>query len=78
MKCARSCVLQERIPVIENRLTRIALKNAGMPELADILEGPSAIVLERGDAMAAIKTELDFPRLMKTSRSRVGTSKGKC
>src|SRR5882672_3335335 len=37
--------------VVKNSLTRIALKNAGMEELAKMLEGPTAIVLERGDAI---------------------------
>jgi large subunit ribosomal protein L10 len=48
--------------VVKNSLTRIALKNAGMEELAKALQGPSAIVIERGDALATIKAVFDFAK----------------
>ena len=43
--------------IVKNSLTRIALKNAGMEGLAEALKGPSAIVIERGDAVATIEDE---------------------
>ncbi len=48
--------------VVKNSLTRIALKNAGMEELAKALEGPTAVVLERGDALRAIKAIFEFAK----------------
>jgi len=48
--------------VVKNSLTRIALKNAGMPELADMLDGPTAVVLESGDAIATTKAVFEFAK----------------
>src|SRR3954465_12485585 len=48
--------------IVKNSLTRIALKNAGMEGLADSLEGPSAVVIERGDPVATIKALFEFAR----------------
>src|SRR5882672_3541837 len=48
--------------VVKNSLTRIALKNAGLAELADMLDGPTAIVVERGDAIAATKAVFEYAR----------------
>ena len=63
--------------VVKNSLTRIALKNAGMAELADALQGPSAIVLERGDALAAIKIVFDFIKTHENIKIHGGFFDGK-
>src|SRR5690348_11727840 len=48
--------------VVKNSLTKIALKNAGMEALANVLDGPSAVVIERGDAIAAMKAVFEFAK----------------
>jgi large subunit ribosomal protein L10 len=63
--------------VVKNSLTRIALKNAGMDELADKLEGPTAIVLERGDAIAAMKIVFDFAKTHENLKIQGGFFDGK-
>jgi large subunit ribosomal protein L10 len=40
--------LESEYRVVKNSLTHIALKNAGLEELAKVFEGPTAIVIERG------------------------------
>ncbi|MFA5975029.1 MAG: 50S ribosomal protein L10 [Elusimicrobiota bacterium] len=54
--------LQGECHVVKNSLTRIALRQAGMEALADALQGPSAIVLERGDAIATTKAVFEFAK----------------
>ena len=41
--------------VLKNTLARIAVREVGLDELADMLEGPTAIAFCRGDAVAAAK-----------------------
>src|SRR5690349_7394420 len=48
--------------IVKNSLTRIALKNAGMDKLAEALQGPSAIVIERGDPIATAKAAFEFAK----------------
>jgi large subunit ribosomal protein L10 len=54
--------LQSEYRVVKNSLTRIALKNAGLEALAGMLQGPSAVVIERGDPLAAIKVLFEFAK----------------
>jgi len=63
--------------VVKNSLTKIALKNAGMGALADKLEGPTAIVLERGDAIAAMKIVFDFAKTHENLKIKGGFFDGK-
>src|SRR5882672_8884163 len=63
--------------VVKNSLTRIALKNAGMGTLADMLEGPTAIVVERGDAIAAMKAVFDFAKTHENLKINGGIFEGK-
>ena len=42
--------------VLKNTLTRIAVRNVGLDELVEMLEGPIAIAFCRGDAAVAAKT----------------------
>ena len=41
--------------VLKNTLTRLAVREVGLEELAEMLEGPTAIAFIRGDAVAAAK-----------------------
>jgi len=63
--------------VVKNSLTRIALKNAGMEELAKALQGPSAIVIERGDALATIKAVFEFAKTHENIKVSGGYFDGK-
>ncbi len=63
--------------VVKNSLTRIALKNAGMEALANALEGPSAVVIERGDALATIKAVFDFAKTHENIKVNGGYFDGK-
>src|SRR5690242_11101987 len=63
--------------VVKNSLTRLALKNAGMAELADMLEGPTAIVLESVDAVATTKAIFDFAKTHENLKINGGFFDGK-
>src|SRR5438477_10157175 len=52
--------------VVKNSLTRIALKNAGMEALAESMQGPTALVIERGDPVATIKAVFEFAKSHET------------
>jgi large subunit ribosomal protein L10 len=63
--------------VVKNSLTRIALKNAGMDALADMLVGPTAIVVERGDAIAVTKAVFEFAKTHENLKINGGVFEGK-
>jgi large subunit ribosomal protein L10 len=46
--------------VAKNTLFRIALKNREMPDLGDMLEGPSALIFAEGDPVEATKVLMAF------------------
>jgi large subunit ribosomal protein L10 len=48
--------------IVKNRLTLRAIEKAGTPELEEVLEGPTALTLVRGDAALAAKALNDFAR----------------
>src|SRR4051812_24761148 len=48
--------------VFKNTLARRAVEAAGLTELAELLQGPTAIAFVRGDAVAAAKALRDFGR----------------
>ena len=48
--------------VVKNTLTKIAVRDAGLEELADLLAGPSAIAFVTGDAVEAAKSLRDFAK----------------
>jgi large subunit ribosomal protein L10 len=63
--------------VVKNSLTKLALKNAGMEALADTLDGPTAIVIERGDAMNTIKAVFEFVKAHENVKVNGGYFDGK-
>jgi len=63
--------------VVKNSLTKIALKNAGFTGLADMLSGPSAIVIEQGDALGTIKAVYDFAKTHVSLKINGGIFDGK-
>jgi large subunit ribosomal protein L10 len=48
--------------VFKNTLARRAVEQAGLTELAELLQGPTAIAFVRGDAVVAAKALRDFGR----------------
>ncbi len=69
--------LQSDYSVVKNSLTRLALKNAGLEELANVLEGPSAIVIERGDPVSSTKVLFDFAKTHEAIKIKGGVFDGK-
>jgi len=69
--------LKSEYRVVKNSLTRIALKNAGMEKLAEMLNGPTALVLERGDAIAATKALFEFAKTHENLKINGGVFEGK-
>jgi large subunit ribosomal protein L10 len=69
--------LKSEYRVIKNSLTKIALRNAGMADLADKLDGPSAVILERGDALGTIKAVFEFVKTHETVKVSGGYLDGK-
>jgi large subunit ribosomal protein L10 len=63
--------------VVKNSLTKLAFKNAGMEQLAASFDGPTAIVLERGDAIATIKAVFDFVKSHENVKVSGGFFEGK-
>jgi large subunit ribosomal protein L10 len=51
-----------RFSVVKNSLTRLAMKEAGMEGLAELIDGPSAIAFVHGDPVAAAKALVDAAR----------------
>ena len=51
--------------VVKNTLTQLAAQAAGRPETAELLEGPTGLVLGYGDPMSPIRTLVEY---VKTNR----------
>lgn len=62
--------------VRKNTLMRIALKDAGEPEIDDVLEGPSAFVFAGDDPVAAAKAIKTFADAHKTLEIKGGIMDG--
>ena len=63
--------------VLKNTLTRIAVKEKGLDELADLLEGPTAIAFCHGDAAAAAKALDDASKQFPSLAIKGGVLSGK-
>ena len=48
--------------IVKNRYTKIALADLGLPDVADMLIGPTAVALVAADAGPAAKVLIDFGR----------------
>ncbi len=51
-----------RLRVVKNTLAAVALKQAGIGELADLLQGPSAVVVGGDDVVELVKAAADLTR----------------
>lgn len=63
--------------VLKNTLARIAVREVGLDELADMLEGPTAIAFCRGDAVAAAKALDDAAKKFPVLVIKGGVLRGK-
>lgn len=63
--------------VLKNTLTRIAVKEKGMDELVELLEGPTAIAFCHGDAAAAAKALDDAAKQFPAFEIKGGVLSGK-
>jgi large subunit ribosomal protein L10 len=52
-----------RFAVVKNTLTKIAARDAGMDQLDELLQGPSAIAFVKGDVVEAAKGLRDFAKV---------------
>lgn len=64
------------LKVCKNTLVRIALADAGLPTLDDILEGPSAFVFASGDVAAAAKAVKEFAKTNQKLEIKGGLMEG--
>jgi len=63
--------------IVKNTLTKIALKNMGLEEFAGFFEGPSALVIERGDPAAIAKVLVGFAKEHENLKLRAGILEGR-
>jgi large subunit ribosomal protein L10 len=70
-------VADARFSVVKNSLTRLAMKDAGMEGLADLIDGPSAIAFVHGDTVAAAKALVDAARRYPVLEVRGGFAEGR-
>ncbi len=63
--------------VLKNTLARIAVREVGLDELVDMLEGPTAIVFCRGDVAAAAKALDEAGRRLPALVMKGGSLQGK-
>jgi large subunit ribosomal protein L10 len=66
-----------RFSVVKNSLTRLAMKEAGMEGLAELIDGPSAIAFVHGDPVAAAKALVDAARRYPVLEVRGGFAEGR-
>lgn len=63
--------------VLKNTLARIAVREVGLDELADMLQGPTAVAFCRGDAVAAAKALDDAAKKFPVLVIKGGVLRGK-
>ncbi|MGQ0645352.1 MAG: 50S ribosomal protein L10 [Elusimicrobiota bacterium] len=63
--------------IVKNTLTKIALKNRGMDAFGEFFAGPSALVIQKGDALASTKVLVDFIKGHANLKLRAGYMHGR-
>jgi large subunit ribosomal protein L10 len=66
-----------RFAVVKNSLTRLAVKEAGLEGLEELIDGPTAIAYVRGDAVAASKRLVEQGRRFPVLEIRGGFAEGR-
>lgn len=62
--------------IVKNTLAKIALKNRGIDGFGDFFTGQSALVIQKGDAIAALKVLVDFQKTHENMKVRAGYMNG--
>jgi large subunit ribosomal protein L10 len=66
-----------RFSVVKNSLTRLAVKDAGLEELTDLIDGPTAIAFVRGDPVSGAKRLVEQARRYPVLEIRGGFAEGR-
>ena len=66
-----------RFSVVNNSLTRLAVKDAGLEELTDLIDGPTAIAFVRGDPVSGAKRLVEQARRFPVLEIRGGFAEGR-
>jgi large subunit ribosomal protein L10 len=70
--------LKARCSVVKNSLAKLALKNAGVDgAFGEFFEGPSALVIQKGDPLVSLKALVDFERAHGNFKIRAGHMNGR-
>ena len=70
--------LRARCSVVKNSLAKLALKNAGVNgSFGDFFQGPSALVIQKGDPLVSLKALVDFERAHVNFKIRAGHMNGR-
>ena len=68
---------EAELKVLKNTLTRIAVRDVGLEDLVELLEGPTAIAFCRGDAVQAAKALDDATRKFPVLQIKGGVLHGR-
>ncbi|MGH2766391.1 MAG: 50S ribosomal protein L10 [Actinomycetota bacterium] len=69
--------VETRFSVVKNSLTRLAVKDAGLEQLADLIDGPTAIAFVLGDPVAGAKGLVEQSRRFPVLEIRGGFAEGR-
>lgn len=62
--------------VLKNTMTEFALKNAGLPEMADMIAGPNAVLFSNEDPVGPVKSLYEFIKKTKKMEVKIGILEG--
>ncbi len=66
-----------RFSIVKNSLTRLAVKDAGLEDLTDLIDGPTAIAFVRGDPVMGAKRLVEQARRFPVLEIRGGFAEGR-
>jgi len=69
--------LNSECRIVKNTLTKIALKNRGINGFDDFFAGQSALVIQKGDAVASTKVLVEFAKAHENLKIKAGYMDGK-
>lgn len=62
--------------VLKNTMTEFALQNVGLPEMADKIAGPNAVMFSNDDPVGPVKTLYEFIKKTKKMEVKIGILEG--
>jgi large subunit ribosomal protein L10 len=69
--------VETRFSIVKNSLTRLAVKEAGLEALDELIDGPTAIAYVQGDPVAAAKRLVEQSRRFPVLEVRGGVAEGR-